>query len=178
MSFFDAPEPPEAGDPPPRPWWEPPAAEIGVPVLPDVRLLTTGAVAVAVRNLAAYTTGFSFVLVQRLTDAVRAEPFHRLHPRRRSPLPDDAFRFGLEFADGRRGTIFDSPSGGSEPGDRIALLGRGGSSSRGGADLQYWAAPLPPSGLLAFVCEWPSEGVPLTRVEIDAAGLIEAAGRG
>jgi hypothetical protein len=37
--------------------------------------------------------------------------------------------------------------------------------------------PLPPAGTLAFVCEWPLRGIVETRAEIDAAPILEAAGR-
>jgi hypothetical protein len=41
----------------------------------------------------------------------------------------------------------------------------------------FWLWPLPPAGPVAFVVEWPSEGIAETRVEIDATLLREAAAR-
>ena len=35
--------------------------------------------------------------------------------------------------------------------------------------------PLPPAGHLAFVCEWPAAEIPLTRQEIDAQLVLDAA---
>jgi hypothetical protein len=53
----------------------------------------------------------------------------------------------------------------------------GNSSGRHSSEAQLWAAPIPPAGLFAFVVEWPSEGIRLTRTEIDAALIREAAAR-
>ena len=53
----------------------------------------------------------------------------------------------------------------------------GGSSGGPVAEQTYWAWPLPPPGNLAFVCEWPRYDIPLTRKEIDAGLIREAADR-
>jgi hypothetical protein len=37
--------------------------------------------------------------------------------------------------------------------------------------------PLPPPGPLAFVCEWPAAGIAVTRSEIDAQLVLDAADR-
>ena len=37
--------------------------------------------------------------------------------------------------------------------------------------------PLPPAGKLAFVCEWPVAGIPLSRHEIDAQLVLDAVSR-
>ena len=42
-------------------------------------------------------------------------------------------------------------------------------------ELSYWLWPLPPPGPLALVVEWPAAGIPLSRTEIDASQVIEAA---
>jgi hypothetical protein len=42
---------------------------------------------------------------------------------------------------------------------------------------RIWIWPLPPTGRLAFVCEWPAAGVPLTRHEIDAQLILDATAR-
>ena len=38
-------------------------------------------------------------------------------------------------------------------------------------------SPLPPDGPLHLVCVWPAEGLALTRAEIEAAPIREAAAR-
>jgi hypothetical protein len=40
-----------------------------------------------------------------------------------------------------------------------------------------WVWPLPPAGRLALVCEWPAAGILLTRHEIDAQLILDAASR-
>jgi hypothetical protein len=87
-------------------------------------------------------------------------------------LPDEVFRFGIEFADGRKATIFDEFPSSLDPGGIVLMPGRG-SSSGATWDESYWVAPLPPPGALAFVCEWPVAGIPVTRADLDAAALLE-----
>jgi hypothetical protein len=57
------------------------------------------------------------------------------------------------------------------------LVQRGGSGAGRGWDLEFWVWPLPPEGPLAFVCEWPFEGLELQRKEIDAAVIRDAAAK-
>jgi hypothetical protein len=54
-----------------------------------------------------------------------------------------------------------------------------GGGGGGGASWHQtnWVWPLPPPGPLAFVCEWPAAGIALTRTEIDAQLVLEAAER-
>jgi hypothetical protein len=77
-------------------------------------------------------------------------------------VPADAFRFTIEFADGRSVTnldpapsdpevpAFEQPMLSSGPG--TGLVGSGSSPDRWGWDMDYRARPLPPPGPLAFVC--------------------------
>ena len=51
----------------------------------------------------------------------------------------------------------------------------GGGSQRWSQDLWLW--PLPPTGRLEFVCEWPALGIELTRTELDSDALQTAATR-
>jgi hypothetical protein len=44
-------------------------------------------------------------------------------------------------------------------------------------DLGAWVWGVPPPGPLACVCEWPARQIPESRAEIDAAPVLEAAGR-
>jgi hypothetical protein len=40
-----------------------------------------------------------------------------------------------------------------------------------------WAWQLPPAGLLEFVCEWPTLGIPESRAGLDAQLILGAAGQ-
>jgi hypothetical protein len=64
-----------------------------------------------------------------------------------------------------------------EPPQAPLLLQRGGGGGGGRWSHDVWVWPLPPSGPLAFVCEWPALGIALTRIDFDAERLREAAGR-
>ena len=41
----------------------------------------------------------------------------------------------------------------------------------------YYVWPLPPDGPLRFVCEWPAYGIGESRVEMDAALILDASAR-
>jgi hypothetical protein len=95
-------------------------------------------------------------------------------------IPEEMLRFGVEFSDGRKATntsghpAFMDRDG--EPAGPILMPGSGG-GGRGSWRLSLWIWPLPPRGPLAFVCEWPEAEVPLTRREVDAEIVLEAAQR-
>ena len=137
---------------------------------------------VAVTGIQAYLAGFGFTLSLRLRNLSGRE--EHLLPYllddaavEADPLPDEFLRFGVQFADGRKATNLDQPpfDPEHEP-DRPVLHqhGRGGGSIW---DREHWVWPLPPTGPLAFVCEWPARGIPESRAEIDAGVILEAAGR-
>ncbi len=60
----------------------------------------------------------------------------------------------------------------------------GGVSGRGGAGggetrfrQGYWISPLPPSGELTVLCEWPDLGIAVSRTEVDTKLILDAAER-
>lgn len=187
MSFFEPPAAPP--EPPPRvpaPWEGPPNNVLGAVVPFDLVVATTAAAVVTVGAATVYPEGFEFEYLVRVRDKRVGEflPEHqhrwRLRPGEADVLPDELFRFGLEFADGSRVTTL-RPSFPFEP-DAANLEGPVMMPRPGGGSLerwsgQWWVWPLPPEGSLAFVCEWPVAGITLTRVEVDAAALRDAAGR-
>jgi len=58
------------------------------------------------------------------------------------------------------------------PSIHLGITGGGGGAA---FDWQMWLWPLPPPGALTFVCEYPQVGIALTRYEVDAAPILEAA---
>jgi hypothetical protein len=166
----------------------PPWNVLGAAVPIRLVLARTEEVAVAVTDATAYPTGFELRLVSRARTAAGHgapwdDPFdpatmlRMRHAPGRGELPPEFLRFGLEFADGTKATNlggFQDPE--KDPGTRVLMEGSG---SGGGAswDTEYWSWPLPPEGPLAFVCEWPAKGIPLTRAEVDARLVLDAAAR-
>ena len=186
MSFFKSPAaPPEPPRRPVVPWDGPPANVLGAAVPVDLVIASSEQAVVTVGALTAYSTGFEFEYIVR----VREEKFgellpetHRWHRRvgDGEELPDELFRFGIEFADGSRVTTLESrpPSDlAAEDARGPAMVPRGGGGSFERWVGQWWVWPLPPGGLMAFVCEWPAAGIGLTCVEFDASRLREAATR-
>jgi hypothetical protein len=187
MGFFELPPLPE-----PEPedealspeWIQAPQNQIGGPVPIRLVLARTEDVAVAVIGGAAYPSGFEFGISVRSRDLdEEADPWEDpFWPRRsgrgrtQEGLPDELFRFGVEFSDGKRVTSLWGP--GDEERPKGPVLTPGGGGGGGGTwDCEYWLWPLPPPGPLAFVCEWPARGIALTRVEVDAALVRDAADR-
>jgi hypothetical protein len=89
-------------------------------------------------------------------------------------LPDEFFRFGIEFPDGARVSNLDRAPWELSPDATEPQHGMS-SSSGGGSDSEYsqewWAWPVPDAGVIAFVCEWPAYGISETRGEVDATQL-------
>jgi hypothetical protein len=110
-------------------------------------------------------------------------------------IPQEMLRFGVEFADGTKATnTVDQPvadlGGGTmsvsnmmsrseapqAPAGPVLRLGGGGGG--GGSWRQsIWIWPLPPPGRLTFVCQWPEANIDLTRHDIDAQLVLDAATR-
>lgn len=178
MAFFEPPPRPPEPEPQAQPLWlGPPNNVVGVAVPVRLVLARTEEAAVVVDGLAAFPSGFELVLSVRVRTPRRQwSPLGLWRDEGQAGLPDDLLRFGIELADGRKATTLSGfPDRGEQEGP--VLIGRGGGGGVTHWDQTYWVWPLPPPGPLAFVCEWPAEGISLTRAEIDAGLVLEAAAR-
>lgn len=186
------------------PWLGVPKGVLPGTVPLELVLARTPQVAVCVTRLGAYPSGFDLDLVTMAADeADELDPLlferHRFRHRHRregaEEIPEGMLRFGIEFADGRKATnTADQPlanlaggtmsvstmSSGSdepqEPAAPVLSLGGGGGGS-GNWRQSVWIWPLPPAGRLTFVCQWPEANIELTRHEIDAQLILDAAAR-
>jgi hypothetical protein len=189
MSFFEPPPSPPAAAY--RAVAVSPPAWIGPPhnVLPGIApvqllIARTDETVVAIAGLQSYPAGFSFTLSLRLRNLAVREELRSPYPfdgtdLEGDPLADDFLRFGVQFADGRKATTLDRPPYNPEARapDRPLLRQHGGGGGGAAWDMEYWMWPLPPPGPFAFVCEWSGRGIAESRAEIDAASILEAAGR-
>lgn len=184
MSFFELP--PASPEPPERPkqpeWVEPAENVMGAPFPLSAVVARTDRVGIQIYAGLAYPSGFEFrfSLAWRAERTRATDPIHAWHELRRGgEIPPEVLRFGIEDADGGRGTVFGRPfRGPDEPTPSGPLLiQRGGGGGMHRWDMRFWCWPLPPAGPFSFVVEWPSESIELTRVEIDTAPIREAAGR-
>jgi hypothetical protein len=186
-----APAPPPE-PPPERPlpaWSGPPANTLGGVVALELLVARSDKAAVWLGSATVYPTGVDFALAIRWRPEFRdvtmyGRPWH-YEPSPSGGLPDELFRAGIEFADGSKATTLGSGLGttvaiAGRPDDSPEgplLLPRGGSGGAESRSQALWLWPLPSQGPLSFVCEWPALDIGLSRTQIDAARLQEAASR-
>lgn len=182
MSFFELPPPPPEPEQHQQPEWIGPAENLlGAPFPLAEVLATTERVGIQVYAGLAYPNGFEFSLQLSWREERRRhgnDPIHAWHEVRGGEIPAEVLRFGIEDARGERATVFGRRPW--EPGESPTgpvLMQRGGGGGMHRWDMRFWCWPLPPDGPFAFVVEWPSESIALTRVEIDARPVREAAAR-
>ena len=144
----------------------------------------------SIAYLDAYPEGFELEIEARTTIAYHdlgregdsgPDVFGRHWPMAGEPrdsLPPQLLRVAVQFADGRRATNVhghDRPVAGP-----VMWPLRGGGGGRAGESRfhqGYWISPLPPSGPVTVVCEWPAVGIPLVRHEVDAQLILDGAER-
>jgi hypothetical protein len=183
VGIFEQTAPPLPPELPRDPEWLAPPDDVVPAAFPLQLVLARGdEVAILVHGGLAYPTGFgfSFALRRRRGGQDENDPIHAWHEvAREGAIPAEALRFGIQFADGGKATVFDHArlfrSRERPPGP--ALVQRGGTGSGRGWDLEFWVWPLPPEGPVAFVCEWPLYQLELRRQVIDAAVIREAAAK-
>lgn len=150
----------------------------------EVIIARTDQTVVAVTGMRAYPTGLGFTLSLRLRQISRrqeqqfASLFGYGVPEG-EPLPDELLRFGVQFADGHKATNLGGPPYPDDGEPEPPVLVEGGASGVGSSvwDAEEWVWPLPPPGPFALVCEWPVRGIAVSRAEIDAGLILQAAER-
>jgi hypothetical protein len=181
-NFFEPPPSPNVQEPlryRMPPWFAAPSGTLPGVVAVERVLARTARVAVCVTRLAVYPAGFELELVTMSAD-LDPMMFHRLggmHRAAGDDIPPEMLRLGVQFADGSKAT---NTAGFRH--DRNAPAGPvmhpGGGGGGGGAWRQtHWVWPLPPPGPVVLVCEWPAMNIPLTRSELDAQTILDAAAR-
>jgi hypothetical protein len=158
---------------------------VSVPLEP-LLMARTDTLAIAVGGFVAYPAGLDFTLTVRRRrvdeddDWIHAQMRLR-HGRRGGEIPAELLRFGVEFSDRRKATNLGDWHVRFEPRERPpdapVLIEHGGGGGGTRFDQDYWLWPSPPSGHVTFVCEWPSEGIALTRVPVDASAILDASER-
>jgi hypothetical protein len=183
MAFFEQPppQPPSAPRQPLLHEWDEPDDSLGREVPLQFVIARSDAAIVAVRRITVYHNGFAFEVSVRLLpghELTDPSDFFGVRALRRTHdgLPDELFRFGLEFADGSTVTSLEVTGIGGPTRPRGPILaGGGGGGGDRRFDMHYWVWPLPLPGKLTFLSEWPAQRLPLTRREIDTEPIRTAA---
>ena len=160
----------------PDPWDRPQTQFPGIVPINTLLFDRSERAAVAITGMAAYPNGFEFSVTRLIRPGTPGwdedpepgapgEPFaaHR------------SFEISLQLSDGRT-VISGRPHGDAEPAEPFLRQHGGGGTSHYNRS-QWWAWPLPPSGPLEFICQWPTLGITETRVSIDAQLILDAARR-
>jgi hypothetical protein len=184
--FFDSPVRYEEEPEPTYEWEGPPEAVVAATVPVERVVARNDAVAVYLASISALPRGFTFdVFVALATEDSGLAPFHpeyEMLGQRTGEIPAEKLRVGFLFGDGSKATntgrYFGWYEESGEPPDAPVMSNRGG----GGGDMRswhqsFWVWPLPSPGSFEFLCEWPAAAIPLTRVELDATPVIDAASR-
>ncbi len=174
-----------AKQPAPRRIWEPPPDALPVPVACDCVLARMPKMTVGAGFFAAYATCFEFKVQARAVRGPGIAHFDmslawagRVREAGSSEPPPDILRLAIECSDGTTASTLDMPlllllSAGDPPPQRV-IWGMGGMSANNRSEQDYVVWPLPPPGPLTFVCEWPANEIPITRVEIDGTAILRA----
>lgn len=189
MSDFFEPPPPSAPEPEPDfrqpPWFGAPHGTLPGVVALELVLAQTEKVAVYVARLLAYPSGFEFDLMTVAAPGRHELEFdpmlfgHHRHRRRgqQEGIDPELLRFGVQFADGSKATNIGGFHHDQDPPPGPVMHSGGGGGGGGDWHQSQWVWPLPPPGPVSFVCEWPAAEIALSRAEIDAQTILDAAGR-
>ena len=165
-----------------------PENEFGELVRVDPIVVRGSQAAVKVGPITGFASGFqiSLVLLTREQDPFN-DPFGQRAmaqlAAKGGDLPDDLFRVGVQYPDGRKATSLDHLSRmidrakdfdwEAEPSEPVMVPSGGGGGGRWQMD--YWVWPVPPvSGDLNMVIEWPAKGIELTQAAIPASAVVAA----
>jgi hypothetical protein len=181
--FSRKPPVPALAPPVHRPW-DPPEAEFpGIAAIATLECGRSEQAAIAITGISAYSEGFEIFVTRLLRpgapsidgDLAPDAPGDMPAARLPSPMGQQSFQISLQLGDGTT-VIGRRLQGGAEPAGPI-LWPRGGGGTLHYQLLRWWAWPLPPSGPLEFICQWPAYGIARTRVGIDAQLILDAARR-
>jgi|HubBroStandDraft_4_1064222.scaffolds.fasta_scaffold102005_2 hypothetical protein len=192
MGFFDMPPPDETDeDLQDEPDLEPEARWLGGVVPVEAFIGLSEQAAVGASKIIAYPDGFDLDVVA----FVRRPERRRRHrfPMTHGPIlqdhgyglrdedgavAKDLVRFGVQFPDGGKVTNLDrTPMWPDATEPMHGMEGRSGSSSDGEAQQEFWIWPIPESGDIVLVCEWPAYGIAESSLTVSGEALRAAAAR-
>lgn len=102
---------------------------------------------------------------------------HRRRRRRQQQegIDPEVLLIGVQYSDGAKATNVGGFAHDQDPPSGPVMNSGGGGG--GQWHQTQWVWPLPPPGPVSFVCEWPAAKIALSRSEIDAQAILDAAAR-
>lgn len=192
MSFFPPdPEMPEFDDAPAvrSPWWTAPTDRLPVLYPASEILATTEHLAIALVGVDVYSDGVEIRIERRLRrNDLPYDEWQRLnnafmeHWAGHGASSAGRLRYGVVLSTGEQ-VLSDRPFGFAgdpmSPPESSSLVRSGGGGGGDGHSYSsndaLWLWPLPPSGSLELVLQWPTLGVPETRTSLDVSSFGELA---
>jgi len=151
--------------------WDPPQAEFpGIVPINTLQFGRSAQAAIAITGISAYPSGFEIFITALLRPDA---PGFGAETPDGGMLIHKPYRISLQLSDGRTVTG-ERPPGDTEPTGPILRPRDGGGTSHYQHE-RWWAWPLPPSGPLQFICEWPTLATGQTQVGIDAQLILDSA---
>lgn len=161
---------------PEKPWVGPPDHVLATVAPLSMILARTDDMVVALVGVYVYFDSFAFTISVRTKPGTEVDISHAFRGRYAGVAAQDQLRIELAFSDGSRVTDSDYPFRPSEVQDPpvrvLRPMGGGGQSYR--ADQDFWSWPLPSPGSLDLLCQWESQGIPITSCSTDATPILEA----
>jgi len=186
-AFFEAPPPQprtEPGEPRLPVWFQAPRGQLPCAIPLGEIIARNDKAVVGVAGGLAYTTGFELSFYVFTPDATPVEsgfergPFDRMGLDR-GELPPEFLRLGLEYADGSKSMNTNPPhlpddDEDNEDQTKPTMRPQRGKGWHREWQQDFWCWPLPASGALQLICEWPAMEIGLTRFEVDAQLILDA----
>lgn len=131
-------------------------------------LVRNAEIAVAISHLEVYSAGFRLTVLTSTRGVIEIGG--------KSPVADrNGLTLELEYANGLRLQTMVLEPGLVPTGPLLRSLGH--TADDRSASNYFWAAPLPPQGVLSIALQWLSRGISRTVSEIDADIVLAAAAR-
>lgn len=137
----------------------------------------TSSLALALADISVYSTGFSFATYLFARDSRSARVFESWSSSWHLPQPATDFELTVTYPDRTTFSVARVPQDVYTKEAVRPLMHLRGSIAERFSQLTVFVSPLPPEGTVSVTCEWPSQGLTLTKAELESVILLGACAR-